>query len=189
MVKSVWSICARVRTTGELLLLTMVLVRTTVLPTGTVPKSRVAAVATSPVACCAAGWLALRAEQPSMVVRVRRTITRLVRVPRFTGASTNAVRPYGRGFTSSLRHSECQSPKRLKRGIVQPNAVCSEGCAGVDIGSEPRSRPYGHYRSGTVVTWVTREMPNAAERPKWKSARRKLLPWATEVLRHNFSWG
>src|SRR5207245_2803322 len=102
-------------------------------PTGTLPKLMFFGLRVIPFALAVpswvAGWLALSPEQPSIVARVRRTTTRLVRVPRFTGASTNAVRPYGRGFTCSLHHSECQSPKRPKRGITQPNAVCSEGCA------------------------------------------------------------
>src|SRR5713226_1699963 len=113
--------------------------RVWVLPTGTLPKLMLLGFRVTPLevlvvpfcACCAAGELAFRAEQPSIVVSVRRRTTRVPRVPKsFTGASTNAVRPYGRGFTCWLRHSEGQSPKRPKRGIVQPNAVCSEGCAG-----------------------------------------------------------
>ena len=78
-----------------------VAVRVWVLPTGTLPKLMFFGLRLIPFplavpSCWVAGWLALSAEQPSIVARVRRTTTRLVRVPRFTGASTNAVRPYGR---------------------------------------------------------------------------------------------
>lgn len=47
--KSAWLTWARVTTIGDLVLLTMVLLRTLVVPTGTEPKSRTGEVATSPV--------------------------------------------------------------------------------------------------------------------------------------------
>ena len=59
--------------------------------------------------------MAFKEEQPSIVVRVSRRVTRVLLEPKFfTGASTNAVRPYGRGFTCWLRHSEVQSPEETE---------------------------------------------------------------------------
>ena len=94
-----------------------------VFPTGTLPKLMLLGFRVIPLeGCCwsflillRCGELALRAEQPSMVVRVSKRVARVLREPKFfTGASTNAVRPYGRGFTCWLRHSEVQSPRETE---------------------------------------------------------------------------
>ena len=63
------------------MVLAIVLVRTAVVPTGTLPKSTTAEVATSPLPDWATGVLASRAPQPSMVIRRKRTVTKLPRVP------------------------------------------------------------------------------------------------------------
>ena len=60
----------------------MVLVRTWVVPTGTLPKSTTEEEAASPLFDCAAGVLASRAPQPSMVIKEKRTVTKLLRVPK-----------------------------------------------------------------------------------------------------------
>ena len=74
-------------------MLATVLVRTTVVPTGTLPKSTTAGVATNPLLDCATGVLASRAPQPSMVIKRKRTVTRLPRVP--NSFTEGLYKPYG----------------------------------------------------------------------------------------------
>ena len=78
---------------GERLVLAMVLVRTAVVPTGTLPKSTTAGVATNPLLDCATGVLASRAPQPSMVIKRKRTDYQITASAEFLHG--RPLKPYG----------------------------------------------------------------------------------------------
>lgn len=117
-----------------------------VLPTGTLPKLTIFGfriIAPDPVDVpCAKGWFALRVEQPSIQVRLRRTTKRLLRAPKSSTEASKTPYEQTAGDLPAAAPFRVPIPQETETWDSAVRLQCALWVVqAVDI---ERSSPYGH---------------------------------------------